>query len=272
MWEYTDKVKEHFFNPHNVGVLEDANVVVEVGSAACGDALKLYLKIEDEKVIDAKFQTYGCGSAIASSSVLTDLIKGKSLEEVKKISNEDIVDLLGGLPPAKIHCSVMAQEAVEKALKIYYKEDDDFKIDPDDEIVCLCFKVTRKTIEKTIRKHHLTTFEEVTNYTKAGGACGKCKNKILEIINKNIEKGENKKMTNLEKIEKIKQVIEQDIKPGLQQDGGDIELFDVNDNIVKVKLKGSCSGCPMATLTIKNFVEETLKTKIDKELIVEEIR
>ncbi|HPG30797.1 MAG TPA: iron-sulfur cluster assembly scaffold protein, partial [bacterium] len=123
MWEYSDKVKEHFLNPHNAGKLDDANVVVEVGSAACGDALKLYLKIEDEKIIDVKFQTFGCGSAIASSSVLTDLIKGKKLEEVKKITNQDVVNMLGGLPPAKIHCSVMAQEAVEKALKVYYKED-----------------------------------------------------------------------------------------------------------------------------------------------------
>ncbi|MBP7654437.1 iron-sulfur cluster assembly scaffold protein [Candidatus Dependentiae bacterium] len=272
MWEYSEKVKEHFLNPHNVGKLDDANVVVEVGSAACGDALKLFLKIENDTIADVKFQTYGCGSAIASSSVLTDLIKGKNLDEVKKISNQDIVDLLGGLPPAKIHCSVMAQEAIEKALKIYYKEDLDEKLAPGEIVVCHCFKITNFKIEKAVREHNLKTVEEVINYTKAGGACGKCKPDILEIINKAYRIEGEKKMTNLEKIEKLKSVIENEIRPGLQNDGGDIELIDFADNVASVKLKGSCSGCPMATMTIKSFVEETLKSRVDEKIQVKEVR
>ena len=116
---YSEKVMEHFRNPRNVGVLEDANGVGTVGNAKCGDIMKMYLKIEDDIVKDVKFETFGCGSAIASSSMATELIKGKPVEEARKLTNKAVAEALDGLPDYKMHCSVLAQEAIEAALKDY---------------------------------------------------------------------------------------------------------------------------------------------------------
>ena len=116
---YSEKVMDHFRNPRNVGVLEDANGIGEVGNAKCGDIMKMYLKIEDDIVKDVKFETYGCGSAIASSSMATELIKGKPVSEARQLTNQAVAEALDGLPDYKMHCSVLAQEAIESALKDY---------------------------------------------------------------------------------------------------------------------------------------------------------
>jgi nitrogen fixation NifU-like protein len=119
---YSDIVMDHFMNPRNMGEIENADAVGEVGNPACGDVMKLYLKIEDGKIVDAKFKTFGCGAAIASSSITTEMIKGKTIDEALKISNEAVAQALGGLPPAKQHCSVLAEEALKVAIEDYNKK------------------------------------------------------------------------------------------------------------------------------------------------------
>ncbi|GAA0077955.1 Fe-S cluster assembly scaffold protein NifU [Clostridium sp. CTA-5] len=116
---YTDKVMDHFKNPRNVGEIEDANGIGEVGNAKCGDIMKIYLKVEDNIIKDVKFKTFGCGSAIASSSMATEMIKGKSLDEAWELSNKAVAEALDGLPPVKMHCSVLAEEAIHKAINDY---------------------------------------------------------------------------------------------------------------------------------------------------------
>ena len=276
MWDYSEKVLDHYRNPRNVGKIDNADLIGEAGSLACGDSLKLYLKLDGEKIVDAKFQTFGCGSAVASSSILTEMIIGKTLDEAKKITNKDIADELGGLPQEKMHCSVMGHEALEDALKKYYGEEiaEDLPTQTADKIVCTCFNVTENQIWEAIKVNNLKTVEEVTNYTKAGGACGRCKGTIKDIID-TYWKAESKKdeapLTATQKILKISKVIEQQISPELQKDGGDIEFIDLDGNKVKVKLTGMCQGCKNSRMTIKTFVESILKDKVDKNLEVEQI-
>ena len=183
--DYSEKVMDHFANPRNVGVIEDANAVGEVGNAKCGDIMKMYMKINDEGVIeDIKFKTFGCASAIASSSALTELVKGKTLEEAEKITNQQIADMLGGLPEAKMHCSVMGMEALQAAICHYRGEKSPFEKDADHEgrIVCKCFGVTDVKILKVAKENKLHKAEEVTHYCKAGGACGACLDDIQHLL------------------------------------------------------------------------------------------
>ena len=274
MWEYSDKVLDHYRNPRNVGSIKNPDMVGEAGSLACGDSLKLFIKLDGDKIIDAKFQTFGCGSAVASSSILTEMIIGKTLDEVRQITNKDIADELGGLPQEKMHCSVMGQEALEDALKKYYGKDVEigFAKSSSDKVVCTCFNVTENQIWEAIKINGLKTVEEVTNYTKAGGACGRCKGAIQDILNTYYKKQENEsKLTPTQKILKIGKVIEQEISPQLQKDGGDIELVDIEGDIVKVKLIGVCSSCKNASMTLKTFVESILKTKVDSNITVEQV-
>ena len=276
MWEYSEKVLEHYRHPRNVGKIDNADLIGEAGSLACGDSLKLYIKLDGSVIKDAKFQTFGCGSAVASSSILTEMIIGKTLEEAKKITNKDIADELGGLPQEKMHCSVTGQEALEDALKKYYGKEEIEKeaglSQNGDKIVCTCFNVTENQIWEAIKVNGLKTVEEVTNYTKAGGACGRCKGVIKDIIETYLRKeGQAPVMTAAQKILKIGRVIDQQISPQLQKDGGDIDLIDVEGNKVKVKLTGMCSGCKNATMTLKAFVESVLRDKVDSSLEVEQV-
>ncbi len=296
MWEYTDKVLELFYNPKNQGTIEDKGEVGvkistgEVGSIACGDALRLHIKVEQQtdKIIDARFQTFGCTSAIASSEALVEIVKGKTLDEALKITNKDIAEYLGGLPQEKMHCSVMGQEALEAAIYNYRgiplqtHEDDD-----EGALICSCFGISEPKIRRVIQENNLTTAEEVTNYIKAGGGCGTCLASIDDIIidvqrgitsspqnstNFNyISQPSGKKLTPVQQIALIQKVLDEEVRPVLIADGGDVELYDVEGDKIKVLLQGACGSCSSSTATLKIAIESRLKERINQNIVVEAV-
>ncbi|HEY6837497.1 MAG TPA: Fe-S cluster assembly protein NifU [Geobacteraceae bacterium] len=284
MWDYTDKVKEHFLNPRNVGDIKDADAVGEVGSLACGDALKLYLKLDDakERIVEAKFQTFGCGSAIASSSALTEMIKGKTLDEALAVTNKEIADYLGGLPEEKMHCSVMGQEALEVAIAKYrghaapVHSHDHLHEEQEGEIVCKCFGLTDGFLKKVIAQNRLHTAEQVTHFTKAGGACGGCIPKIKELIAEVLGEQQAEapkkpeKLTNLRKMQLIQETLEKEIRPLLWTDGGDLELIDIDGPKVQIAFRKACAGCVSSGFTAK-FVEQKLRDLVSSDITVEEV-
>ena len=278
MWVYTDKVKELFNNPKNVGEVEDADGVGEVGSLSCGDALKLTFKLDEKgRISEAKFQTFGCASAIASSSALTEMIIGKTLEEAETITNQDIVEYLGGLPDKKMHCSVMGQEALRAAVANYRGE----KLPKEDsDIVCECFGVTEKEIEDAILDNSLTTLEQVTDYTKAGGGCGSCHERIEGMLQQILGQAEAEveparpakaRLSNIQKMKLIEETLEREIQPTLAKDGGSIELVDIIGDRVLVSLRGACATCVASDITLKHYVESKLRELVTDNLVVEEV-
>lgn len=278
MWDYTDTVKEHFLNPRNAGDMPDANGIGEVGSLACGDALKLFLKINSDGIIEkASFLTFGCASAIASSSVLTELVTGMHIDDAAKLTNKDIAAQLGGLPKEKMHCSVMGEEALEAAIR-NYKGLPPLVHAEEGKLICKCFGITDTQILKAIKENGLTTLEEVTNFTKAGGACGTCLDDIAKILESGKAsapvlqelKPVHKEMSNIQRMQKVIKVLEEDIRPQLAQDGGDIELIDVAGFNVIVSLRGACATCRSSQLTIKGVVETTLQEQVDARITVTE--
>jgi NifU-like protein len=286
MWDYTDKVKEHFMNPRNVGDIADADAVGEVGSLACGDALKLFLKLDDakERIVEARFQTFGCGSAIASSSALTEMIKGKTLDEALQVTNKEIADFLGGLPEEKMHCSVMGQEALEVAIAKFrggpvpsHDHGHDHDLEQEGEIVCKCFGLTEGFLKKVISQNRLHTAEQVTHFTKAGGACGGCIPKIKELIvevmgeQQKLESKKPEKLTNLRKMQLIQEVLENEVRPQLWADGGDLELIDIAGNSVQIAFRKACAGCASSGFTSR-FVEQKLRELVADDITVEEVQ
>ena len=289
MWNYTDKVMDHFLNPRNVGTIENPDAEAEVGNITCGDALKITLKLDDAgRIEDIKFQTFGCASAIASSSALTELVKGMTLDEAAKVTNRDIADSLGDLPEEKMHCSVMGMAALQAAIVDYKRrhgeavEDLEFDDDHEGRIVCHCFGITDTKIRKVAKINNLHTVEEITEYTKAGGACGMCLDDIQQILDEMwaaeapaapaAEQNDFASLSIVKKILKIQEVIDKEIRPALERDGGSIELIDVDGVRVHVRLKGMCASCPNASLTLKKLVEGKLHEFVSTELIVEEVK
>ena len=271
MWNYNKKVMDHFLNPRNVGEVENPDGVGEVGNISCGDALKFTFKLDENgRIAEAKFKTFGCASAIASSSALTELVKGMTLEEAAKVTNNDIVKILGDLPEEKMHCSVMGMEALQAAIADYKGEIvDDSRDDHDGVLICKCFGVTDVKIRRVALENDLHKASDITHYCKAGGACGFCLDKIQEILDdlhnekraKTPEVVENsfEKLPFVQKVMKIQEIIDREIKPLLEQDGGSIELIDVQGNTIVVRLQGRCASCPAAGATLKHTVEDKLR-------------
>lgn len=296
MWDYTEKVLDLFYNPKNQGAIEETNepgiavVFGEVGSIACGDALRLHLKIDEpqDTILDARFQTFGCTSAIASSSALTELIKGLTLDQALKVTNREIADFLGGLPEAKMHCSVMGQEALEAAIYKYRGIEPEAHPEDEGTLICSCFGISEPRIRRAIVENNLTTAEQVTSYIKAGGGCGSCLYPIDDLIAEVFKEKANitkvateiafaketknpsptQSLTTVQKISLIQKVLEE-VRPLLIADGGDVELYDVEGDIVKVLLKGACGSCPSSTSTLKGLIETTLREKVLPSLVVQ---
>ncbi|TNE76742.1 MAG: Fe-S cluster assembly protein NifU [Gammaproteobacteria bacterium] len=301
MWDYSEKVQEYFYNPKNAGAVNEANAVGDVGSISCGDALRLSLKVEPdtEIILDAGFQTFGCGSAIASSSALTEMVKGKTLDEALAITNQDIADFLDGLPPEKMHCSVMGREALQAAVANYRGEEwsDDHE---EGALVCKCFAIDEVMIKDTIRANNLSTVEEVTNYTKAGGGCSSCHEGIEGILTEMLaERGEvfspapvKKEKSNIVRtiapvevpvapvkeaaeataapvaatggmtlVQRIRKIedVLEGLRPALQADHGDVELVDVVGNTVYVNLIGACTNCQLAAMTMGGIQQKLIE-------------
>lgn len=293
MWNYNDKVMDHFLNPRNVGEIADADATAEVGNMSCGDALKLFLKLDETgRISDVKFQTFGCASAIASSSALTELVKGMTLDEAAKVTNRDIVNQLGELPEEKMHCSVMGMEALQAAIVDYKRkhgiaveEQELDEADHEGRIICHCFGVTDAKIRKVAKINNLHTVAEITEYTKAGGACGTCLDKIQEILDEMQRTGgysetpqtakktpdeEFESLSVVKKVLKVQEVIDKEIKPLLEKDGGSIELVDLDGITVIVRLRGVCASCPNSKLTLKKLVEGKIHEFVSTKLAVVE--
>jgi len=308
MWDYSNQVMDLFHNPHNMGAIateecgeDEAIAVGEIGSIVCGDALRLHLRIEktSETIRDARFQTFGCASAIASSSALTDLLLGMTLDQALQITNREIADYLGGLPEEKMHCSVMGQEALEAAISNYRGVPIRPHEDDDGPLVCTCFGVSAAKIRRLIRANNLATTDQVTNYIKAGGGCGSCLPLIDDLVAEYAEVDRpdfpeveippipdpvavsapeppgttvtQTSLTNLQKISQIQKVLEEEVRPILALDGGDVELYDVEGDRVKVLLKGACDSCPSVTITLKMAIEKRLRERVIPSLVVEPV-
>lgn len=291
MWNYSEKVMDHFLNPRNVGEIVEADGIGEVGNIVCGDAMKLYIKLTADKlsIENVGFQTFGCASAIASASALTEMLRGKALAEAATLTNQDIANYLGELPEAKMHCSVMGMEAFQAAMHDIRQKHPEFNLPggPDDlageeRIVCQCFSISERKITEVIQTNHLTTVDQVTHYCKAGGGCGGCKSEIQAILDKingkvqplrpAVRPAAGAPLTNLQKIKLIQETFDEVIRPGLMNDGGDAELVDIDGNTVYVRLQGRCASCPSATQTLKHWVEAKLHELVSTALAVEEVK
>jgi NifU-like protein len=303
LWEqYSTKVNDRMTNPRYLGEIteEDAErlgaklVVADWGAEVCGDAIRLYWVVDPktDKILDARYKTFGCGTAIASSDVMAEMCIGKTVDEALRITNLDVERALrddenkAAIPPQKMHCSVMAYDVIKKAASTY-KGVDMSSIEEED-IVCSCARVSLRTIKDVIRLNDLKTVEEIANYTKAGAFCKSCvrpgghekrryylvdilKEVRQEMDNEKLtsfaEEREFRKMTLIQKHKSVEQVLNEKVRPVLLKEGGNLEVIDMkeNDGTVDVYINylGACKGCPSSKTGTHAYVEGTLRQELD---------
>lgn len=318
-WEYSEKTVQLFMDAvhgkpgTHMGEIENPDGVGEHGSIVCGDALRFTFRVRkhptdptQDVITEARYLTFGCTSAIASSEALCAIIEQGGYTPIRalQITNEDIVRYLGGLPSQKLHCSVMGAEALEAAvfnwaqrrgvdleklgIRLKMKDENEGRI------VCKCFSVTEPYLRRKIRELNLRTIPEITNALKAGGACASCHHApggLQDLLNEIWGAEGTSAMASapatpppsvappgsaesaapispFQRMKRIERVIEEQVRPMLKSDGGDIELVDIKDNLVYCRLAGACAGCAGAATTLKMMVERALKEQVDERIRV----
>jgi NifU-like protein len=311
LWDaYSNKVTTLMNNPQHQGEIFDADaeangnklIVADFGAESCGDAVRLYWEIDPktDKIVNSKFKSFGCGTAIASSDVMTELCIGKTVQEAVKITNIDVEMALRddpdtpAVPPQKMHCSVMAYDVIKKAAGLYMGVDaESFE---EEIIVCECARVSLTTLQEVIRLNDLTTIEQITDYTKAGGFCKSCIRPgghesrewylvdILRDTRKEMDEERMKAaadagssasfedMTLVQQIKAIDSEIDESIRQFLVMDGGDMEVIDVKSSEeyidVYIRYLGACNGCSSSSTGTLYAIESTLKEKLSKKIRV----
>lgn len=314
-WKYSEKTMKLFMDAvhgkpgTHLGEVENPDGIGEHGSIACGDALRFTFRVDRhptdatlDKIVEARYLTFGCTSAIASSEALCAIIEagGFTPLEALKVTNDDIVKYLEGLPSQKIHCSVMGAEALEAAVFNWAQRRDvdleklgiDITTDEQEEgrIVCKCFSVSEPYLKRKIKELNLRTIPDITAAIKAGGACTSCHHspgglqdildetwgrqegsvrEALVPLTPGVKDGEGRAtLSPYQFTKQVEQVIDAYVRPMLQKDQGDIDIVDIRDQLVYCHLKGACAGCVGAGMTLKMMVEQTLKDRVDERIKV----
>jgi NifU-like protein len=312
-WDYSEKTKQLFMDAvqgkpgTHLGEIENPDGIGEHGSMACGDAMRFTFRVErhttdptKDRITDARYLTFGCTSAIASSEALCAILeeRGCSPIEALKITNKDIVDYLEGLPAQKIHCSVMGAEALEAAVFNWaQKRGVDLqelgvelptREEQEGRVVCQCFTLTEPYLRRKIEELELKTIPDITNAIKAGGACMSCHHApggLQDILDETWgpeetrfkeepeapeaqEPAAQSELSPYQFAKLVEGTVDKYVRPMLQQDGGDLEIVDIKDHQVFVRLAGACAGCAGAQMTLRLMVEQTLKDQVDERVRV----
>ena len=310
--EYSNQVVNRMNNPKHQGEITEERaaelgaklIVADFGAESCGDAVRLYWAVDEatDKILESKFKSFGCGTAIASSDVMAELCIGKTVDEAVKITNIDVEFALRdtpdvpAVPPQKMHCSVMAYDVIKKAAADY--KGVDMESFEQEQIICECARVSLATLKDVIRINKLTTVEQITDYTKAGAFCKSCIKPggheakdiyLVDVLADMLAEREQEKlktaadasaageltfdkMTLVQRIKTIDSVLDSDIRPMLVMDGGNMEIIDIKENIphydLYIRYLGSCSGCSSGSTGTLFAIESVLQQKIDENLRV----